>query len=1033
MKEIKSSIQKTIAIMMVLLLVTGTIGLAVTEKLSIKASALDTHETVRNSTEIANGVCGPELTWSLDNEGLLTISGSGEMYDYPLELDDSGEDVFGSYYTYDENGDFYYIDDSAWWQKDAGYIAVHDNLAPQESNVDDVQIRFTYEDKDWMIQLRKGQYNDNKIVGAEVSVYTAPRGTNNNVSGYLDNYKCADKEDWLDMQLDCYWDKEDNGIFKKIFAREYDKYWWATGFVEDPIARPDNELKLKTRITFKSSEMADLFVQAIRALGVKRAVASDSISDDSYFREGTDVWFLWTAISGNMTITETQYMPVVTTTVPETQPTTTRVETTSGEIVVIKPVTTRAPQPVHTTVATATTKAETTTKPVSSTTRVVVIPTKRTSSQSGIDVAKQRYSTTPKTQSVGYSQMPEWNDCAGMIKEVIINDGVTHIGAHAFEDCFSLKKITIPESVVSIGESAFDCCYYLDDVYYTGDIAGWCNIKFANPDASPRQEVSRLYMDGVLVEGDVVIPEGVTRIGKGAFRYIGNEVRSVTFPKSLKVIELSAFGSGSWDGESGFHWINYAGTEEEWNAITIEEDNSWVLNKTVNFDYVETGFFTGKCGDNLTWSLNKSTGELVISGTGDMYDYIDESAGWYIYGDYIKSIKIDEGVTSIGEFAFSYYSSYTGEITVSIASTVKTIKGGAFFGCGMTELVIPEGVTEIGNSAFAYCEYLKTVSIPYSVTHIGDSAFGACSFGKLVIPESVTSLGNSVFVNCDKLTDVYYKGTEEQWNKIEGLEKNEELNDKTIHFIQKKETGTDSVILECFDDSFEGSVTVEVSKKVIGKSDFTIGKDDGVLYSAIEKFDITIKKDGKEVQPSGKVTVKIKIPSNITITEQEIEQRIVKIKHYSKDKGTIDNIVGKNRLRLENGYIVFEVEHFSEFVLYVRSNSPFLRIRNNPVESTVNYGDILSLTAETANMSDGMQVVWYVNGEKKATGKTFKTTIKNDAEITAKIIGSDGNIITDENGGEVSDSQKVTVKDNLWLRIISFLKNLFGINRIIEQ
>lgn len=54
------------------------------------------------------------------------------------------------------------------------------------------------------------------------------------------------------------------------------------------------------------------------------------------------------------------------------------------------------------------------------------------------------------------------------ITEVIIEDGVTHIGSYAFLQCESLTSITIPNSVTSIGRSAFSGCTSLTDVYYKG-------------------------------------------------------------------------------------------------------------------------------------------------------------------------------------------------------------------------------------------------------------------------------------------------------------------------------------------------------------------------------------------------------------------------------------------------------------------------------------------------------------------------------------------------------------------------------------
>ena len=60
---------------------------------------------------------------------------------------------------------------------------------------------------------------------------------------------------------------------------------------------------------------------------------------------------------------------------------------------------------------------------------------------------------------------------------------------------------------------------------------------------------------------------------------------------------------------------------------------------------------TGSCGKNVTYSFDSSTGTLTISGTGDMYDYYNNSP--FDSNDSIKSVIIQDGVKSIGRFAFS--------------------------------------------------------------------------------------------------------------------------------------------------------------------------------------------------------------------------------------------------------------------------------------------------------------------------------------------------------------------------------------------
>lgn len=134
---------------------------------------------------------------------------------------------------------------------------------------------------------------------------------------------------------------------------------------------------------------------------------------------------------------------------------------------------------------------------------------------------------------------------------------------------------------------------------------------------------------------------------------------------------------------------------------------------------------SGKCGTNAKWTLYLDTGELTISGSGDMKNYQTPSdRPWKNYLQDITSVTVESGITSIGDFAFSSLEKLS---SVNISDTVKSIGIQAFSGCyELTSIKIPTGVTSISKFAFWYCKKLASVTLPYGITSIGEAAFDDC-------------------------------------------------------------------------------------------------------------------------------------------------------------------------------------------------------------------------------------------------------------------------------------------------------------------
>ena len=106
-------------------------------------------------------------------------------------------------------------------------------------------------------------------------------------------------------------------------------------------------------------------------------------------------------------------------------------------------------------------------------------------------------------------------------------------------------------------------------------------------------------------------------------------------------------------------------------------------------------------------------------------------------------------------------------------------------------VTIPDGVIRIATYAFGGCSSVTSVTIPDSVTSIGGQAFYGCtSLTSVTIPVGVTEIKINSFLHCDSLRDVYYGGSESQWNQISFSGGNDALLDANIHYADGSTSDT---------------------------------------------------------------------------------------------------------------------------------------------------------------------------------------------------------------------------------------------------
>ena len=161
------------------------------------------------------------------------------------------------------------------------------------------------------------------------------------------------------------------------------------------------------------------------------------------------------------------------------------------------------------------------------------------------------------------------------LTSVTIPNSVTSIGNGAFQLCTSLTSVTIPNSVTSIGESAFDNCTSLTSVTIPDSVTSIGDWAFGSCTSLT----------------SVTIPDSVTSIGRYAFAYC-TSLTSVAIPDSV-----TSIGEYAFDDCKSLTDVYYAGSEAQWKAIAISPNgNDDLLTANIHYYSVDPGAYSSIYG-----------------------------------------------------------------------------------------------------------------------------------------------------------------------------------------------------------------------------------------------------------------------------------------------------------------------------------------------------------------------------------------------------------------------------------------------------
>ena len=319
------------------------------------------------------------------------------------------------------------------------------------------------------------------------------------------------------------------------------------------------------------------------------------------------------------------------------------------------------------------------------------------------------------------------------LTSAVIPEGVTTISKSLFSGCSKLASVTIKGEVTSIGGGAFGSCKLLTDFDIPATVTtigsgafSYCTglSSIIIPDSVKTIEESTFYECKGLVS--VTIPEKVTNIGKEAFYYCSGLEAIMCKAAEPPVCETDAFGY-----TDVAHIDLYV---PEQSVETYKNTDSWSQFKYISAITAPSG----ACEDNLSW--NYANGILTVSGTGEML-CTGFWAPWSAYREFIKSVVLEDGITTVGTSAFSNYPA-------------------------LISVDLPKSLTSIGQNAFYWCDKLTTVTIPAGVTELGKNAFNGCKGLKSIISYAVEppTCGANCFYNVDKSIPVLVpKGSLEKY------------------------------------------------------------------------------------------------------------------------------------------------------------------------------------------------------------------------------------------------------------------------------
>lgn len=402
---------------------------------------------------------------------------------------------------------------------------------------------------------------------------------------------------------------------------------------------------------------------------------------------------------------------------------------------------------------------------------------------------------------------PGWENAT----KAILMPGVTTIGDYAFANFTTLLSVSLPDGLTCIGKNAFRGCDNLYDINFQESITEIGEWSFSgtflpNIDLpsnrhielpSSLESIGKCAFCGSGLES-IVIPDKIIEIPYGAFSECAH-LSSIILPQNLTIVGEEAFSQcNSLLSVKLPNSVLSVGKRAFWFCTNL---NSVILSQSLT--QISSGMFS-ECWSLSHIDLPAGLTDIESSAFSNCHalteitipaevDGIAEGA--FISCTNLESINVNDGNVSyysvdgilFNDNVLVCYPARKSGATYAIPQNVNIIASAAFNStCNLQTVDIPSYVREIGRSAFVDSS-IRSISIPDSITEIKYCTFWNCQeLNRIALPASIVTIIQDAFRNCVSLSDVYYVGSEREWNEITIENNNGYLTSATIHYNSTK-------------------------------------------------------------------------------------------------------------------------------------------------------------------------------------------------------------------------------------------------------